>query len=1312
MAETDGGIHAWMASIRASMASDPCRQLFEDQVQTHAFIFLDDYLENIIAGPKQGPIIELVKTPGRKKNARRTRAATAAAAKAQSIILLSLDDDSTTKENVPVNSFHKALLQAKERAAQDSSDRQKIPLAVSLIDYASSTSNGAVGRNRQLSKSVKIADVPEITVSGGTVPHASVLHVQQPSQMLEPQSSHCFMETQHGSLAPLLVSERDAELSVIAEGDESPERSRTNILPSCPVTSDHDGLPIETEGQAYAFQEDLPAERSTHREAVDSSHDLQGDIMPDGQHLTSSSVNTFHSIPLDSPQQARPSVLPAGNHTQPLPSMPAVSSPATHEGDALTVPLPVIPVSNSASALTTMFVPLNDSPPRTQVHKSSTPGFPTLPAPSPLRKSMRVPQEAAAVSVIPSTTPAPAPAPLGKRTSWLMKAREAKVMEGAVTRSSTLGNMTTAAVPSNVAVPCMSTAVKRKSGEMLGMPPYAPDKNGDQRKSKVAKSTEADIAPLISKEKGQAIERVLPAVKVKLAHTVAPARNVQSYDMDVDEQLVPLNDADGFIGQFKRTVEGLGARASKSMGKSLGGAAAAAALAEARAAAEARVAERNKVNGKVNDPGAPSEANVSPARQLSATLTPPQDDRLSVPTLQIEEAERRLSLSDLVPDTEKFRESKSAMKTTQVPFSDIQANKGDESISTTPPNSPPSQRRSSLVKPAGPVFNKQPVFMPPTSKQTYTASEHPQDFVFNLPMNKFALPASMSLGVPARLTSPSSVLRPPLQGGSQVSAQSSQASLFSDTAFDQDSEVPAWMPSTQDTSYTVDSQPRDAKLAALDDDDDSWPLEEKLAAAEQGWRPFDFNDVDKEDTWSSLPTESQGPTRSLTGEKKTIMPARTAAHQAHDMDVDADEQEGTGQEQEAVEISDADEGSIVETGDLEEVAKSSSSTRVEKPTTITRSDSQMSMASTASSSQSQAGFFSQATKLVNSMLGGGKKTKPEVKSLQLAAAAAKRQHEEADRKAQRLKEMEARRQAALAKKAEGEKTRLLEEEKKIKEEGERRKREREKEENTDKRPLKPLATASKKAEDDTKKRKIAAEAEKKPEAKKLPSKEKKDVTAPSKLAKPSLATPATKTAAAQKAVKANTPVLVSSAAYNASQNGPPGSSATKLAIPEAKPFKVVPSSLKGKAKAKPQDEDMGDKLPSTMIQSQMAARAKAQMQAAKQQTPEVPSESIELPDINSEYSDSEDEDRVRTFDPPEWAQSPELRQALQLQSTVNPDDIFGAIRPLRMEEMFRTRQSRFRARTSSANWSGSDRLTIEEIREYEQRMGFQPTPAS
>jgi len=125
--------------------------------------------------------------------------------------------------------------------------------------------------------------------------------------------------------------------------------------------------------------------------------------------------------------------------------------------------------------------------------------------------------------------------------------------------------------------------------------------------------------------------------------------------------------------------------------------------------------------------------------------------------------------------------------------------------------------------------------------------------------------------------------------------------------------------------------------------------------------------------------------------------------------------------------------------------------------------------------------------------------------------------------------------------------------------------------------------------------------------------------------------------------------------------------------------------------------------PSQLVQSQMAARAKAQIQASK---PMVPSESIELPDINSEYSDSEDEDRKRTYDPPHWAQSPELRQALEQQSTINPDNIFGAIRPLKMEEIFKTRTSRFRARTSSANWTGSDRLTVQEELDYARRMGF------
>ena len=154
--------------------------------------------------------------------------------------------------------------------------------------------------------------------------------------------------------------------------------------------------------------------------------------------------------------------------------------------------------------------------------------------------------------------------------------------------------------------------------------------------------------------------------------------------------------------------------------------------------------------------------------------------------------------------------------------------------------------------------------------------------------------------------------------------------------------------------------------------------------------------------------------------------------------------------------------------------------------------------------------------------------------------------------------------------------------------------------------------------------------------------------------------------------------------------------------PKAKPTPVAKSKIAGPSKVRVQNDD-DTAQPSQMLQSQMAARAQAQIQAASNLPP---SESIELPDINSEYSDSDDEDRQR-YQAPHWAQSPELMRALQDQADINPDDIFGTIQPLRMEEVFRTgRASRFRARTSSANWAGTDRLTQEEQVEYARRMGF------
>lgn len=92
-------------------------------------------------------------------------------------------------------------------------------------------------------------------------------------------------------------------------------------------------------------------------------------------------------------------------------------------------------------------------------------------------------------------------------------------------------------------------------------------------------------------------------------------------------------------------------------------------------------------------------------------------------------------------------------------------------------------------------------------------------------------------------------------------------------------------------------------------------------------------------------------------------------------------------------------------------------------------------------------------------------------------------------------------------------------------------------------------------------------------------------------------------------------------------------------------------------------------------------------------------ESIELPEIQTDDEDEEDEAQGMAVAP--WADSPDLRRALVRQETMDPSQIFGPPAPLNMEEVFnksKERWHKFRARTSSANWSGLDRLTEDDIR--------------
>jgi hypothetical protein len=93
-------------------------------------------------------------------------------------------------------------------------------------------------------------------------------------------------------------------------------------------------------------------------------------------------------------------------------------------------------------------------------------------------------------------------------------------------------------------------------------------------------------------------------------------------------------------------------------------------------------------------------------------------------------------------------------------------------------------------------------------------------------------------------------------------------------------------------------------------------------------------------------------------------------------------------------------------------------------------------------------------------------------------------------------------------------------------------------------------------------------------------------------------------------------------------------------------------------------------------------------------------ENIELPEIPTDDED-DDDDESHGIGAASWADSPDLRRALQKQEDMDPAAIFGRPAPLNMEEVFNKSKDRFhkfRMRTSSANWSGTDRLTEDDIR--------------
>lgn len=348
-----------------------------------------------------------------------------------------------------------------------------------------------------------------------------------------------------------------------------------------------------------------------------------------------------------------------------------------------------------------------------------------------------------------------------------------------------------------------------------------------------------------------------------------------------------------------------------------------------------------------------------------------------------------------------------------------------------------------------------------------------------------------------------------------------------------------------------------------------------------------------------------------------------------------------------------------------------------------------------------------------------KPEKPELKSLQLAAAAAKKEQDERDRKAM-LKEE--RRLLAVEKKLAEEKAKAENERKARMAEVEKKKQEREdalkaRSALKAKVPSNHPPSGSRQASmagDAAKKRKVDNESHRTMETKK--TKAPQPVETHNKIPSSAQKAPAssylpTRTAptAPGSAMKTAPGSAIKATSSKGQQAG--GSTSTKQSsqvksnLPSRPVSQLSQHSGVPKSTATPQHNASQSSHNNATQNNKSTQAAKGKMREEKKV---VEDEYIELPDIDSEYSDDDESEHERKEAKlPDWAQSPALREALANQRKVNPDDVFGGtIPPPRMDEIFRGRTSKFRHRTSSANWTGADQLTAIEEAEYAKRMGY------
>ena len=283
-------------------------------------------------------------------------------------------------------------------------------------------------------------------------------------------------------------------------------------------------------------------------------------------------MDTFHSISKDLP----------GEHGQQIETFPQTNdkngTPHIQQIEAFQQTREILPITNHTEALnapvsrllnerdhilTDIQEEVVEMSPKL-IDKPNPPSFP--PELVPLRKSMKAPRDPSMNPALSGATPGALVG--GKRTSWLMKLREAKALEGLSKKSHPPGTGSG-----------VGQGTKRKSdlfsGDLFSLPQAGIQ--DDKRPPKLAKTSAGETFSY------DLMKTPRPVNMVVTSSTESQCQPTMTFE----------SDQEGVFDRLRKTVEDLGVRAGRTAGKSVGSDTATA-LAEARAAAKAKIAERDR----------------------------------------------------------------------------------------------------------------------------------------------------------------------------------------------------------------------------------------------------------------------------------------------------------------------------------------------------------------------------------------------------------------------------------------------------------------------------------------------------------------------------------------------------------------------------------------------------------------------------------------------------------------------------------------------------------------------------------------------